>query len=77
MVIHPWSALFGAVIAAALFIIFNKLYYGLFGGKELRKLKKENKALQQTINDKEKYIRKSLEALEEESRAQKGLKEGT
>ncbi len=66
MYIHFWSALFGAVVAAALFIIINQVYYRIFGGKELRKLKRENRELKKTVSEKDKYIRKSLEELDKE-----------
>ena len=74
-VIDLWSALFGAVAAGVLYYVFNKFYFGFFGGKELRKLRKETKELRRALSDKDKYIRKSLEELDRESRAKLESKE--
>jgi len=75
MYIHFWSALFGAVITAALFIVVNQIYYKIFGGKELRKLRKENRELKRALNEKDKYIRKSLEELDKDMQIQQEKKE--
>ena len=75
MIIHTWSAVIGAVVASALWIIFSRLYYSIFGGKEMRRLKKENREMKKTLDEKDKYIRKSLEELKNETRTRSGNKE--
>lgn len=74
MYIDFWSTLFGAVFTAALILLVNQFYTKVFGGKELRKLRKENRELRSTLNEKDKYIRKSLEELDREVR-EKQMKE--
>jgi len=71
MYLHTWSALIGAVVTAALLIIFNRLYVSFFGGKEVRRLRKENRELKRAVAEKDKYIRKSLEELENNFRRRK------
>lgn len=75
MIIHTWSAVIGAVVASALWIIFSRLYYSIFGGKEMRRLKKENREMKKTLDEKDKYIRKSLEELKNETRTRSGNQE--
>ncbi|KPK90674.1 hypothetical protein AMJ80_08100 [bacterium SM23_31] len=75
MQIDTVSAVIGAVVASALWIIFNRLYYSIFGGKEVRRLKKENREMKKALDEKDKYIRKSLEELKNEARQQSGSKE--
>jgi len=75
MIIHTWSAVIGAVIASALWIIFNRLYYTIFGGKEMRRLKKERREMKKALEEKDKYIRKSLEELKNEARTRNGNQE--
>ena len=75
MIIHTWSAVIGAGVASAVWIIFSRLYYSIFGGKEMRRLKKENREMKKTLDEKDKYIRKSLEELKNETRTRSGNKE--
>ncbi|GAF76101.1 unnamed protein product [marine sediment metagenome] len=75
MTIETWSVVIGAVIASALWIIFSRLYYSLFGGKEMRRLKKENREMKKALDEKDKYIRKSLEELKNEARTRSGNQE--
>ncbi len=75
MYIDFWSMLFGAAAACVLFYFFNKIYFGLFGGKELRKLRKENREMKKALVEKDKYIRKSLEELDREAQKKLEIKE--
>jgi len=75
MQIDTLDVVIGAVIASALWIIFSRLYYGIFGGKEMRRLKKENREMKKALDEKDKYIRKSLEELKNEAHTRSGNQE--
>lgn len=75
MQIDTLDVVIGAVIASALWIIFSRLYYSIFGGKEMRRLKKENREMKKALDEKDKYIRKSLEELKNEARTRSGNQE--
>ncbi|MFC1554956.1 hypothetical protein ACFL7D_09995 [candidate division KSB1 bacterium] len=75
MEIDLTSTAFGCIITLAVMIIFNRFYYGLFGGKEMRKLRRENRDMKKSLDEKDKYIKKSLDELNDEVNSKMQTKE--
>jgi hypothetical protein len=60
------SFLFGLLIGVALMLVAGQSYRLLFGGRQLRKLAGEVNHLRRVVEQKDHYIRKSLESLKKE-----------
>lgn len=60
------SFLFGLVIGLALMLVLGQAYAFLFGSRRLRELSGEVSNLRRAVAEKDRYIRKSLEALKRE-----------
>ena len=60
------SFVFGLIIGLALMLLVGQSYHFFFGGKRARELAREVDRLRKAIEQKDRYIRKSLDALKEE-----------
>jgi len=60
------SFIFGLIIGLALMLVLGQSYHFIFGGRRLRRLAGEVNHLRQVVEQKDRYIRKSLEALRKE-----------
>jgi hypothetical protein len=60
------SFIFGLIIGLALMLLVGQSYRFLFGGKRLRELGREVSHLRKVVEQKDRYIRKSLDALKKE-----------
>ena len=60
------SFIFGLIIGLALMLVLGQSYHFILGGRRLRRLAAEVNHLRQVVEQKDRYIRKSLEALKQE-----------
>ncbi len=60
------SFVFGLIVGLALMLVIGQSYHLLFGGRRTRELAREAERLRRVVEQKDRYIRKSLEALKAE-----------
>lgn len=60
------SFIFGLIIGLALMLVIGQSYRFLFGNRRLHELGREVNRLRKIIDQKDRYIKKSLEALKKE-----------
>lgn len=60
------SFIFGLIIGLALMLVLGQSYHFILGGRRLRRMAGEVNHLRQVVEQKDRYVRKSLEALMQE-----------